>query len=65
MEHSIGLNLKALVGKNALEAYDTYIRLKELTDSVLLTNTQEEAMICDDYNLRDYGLPMGLVLKEN
>jgi|TergutMp193P3_1026864.scaffolds.fasta_scaffold10362_8 hypothetical protein len=65
MEHSTGFNLKALVGKNALEAYDTYIKLKELTDSVLFANAQEETMIYDDYNLRDYGHPMGLVLKEN
>jgi len=65
MEYSVGFNLKELVGKDALEAYDTYAELKKIADFALFTNVQKDTVICDNYDLRDYNYPMDLVLREN
>jgi len=61
MDTDIDLNLKELVGEKALEAYDTYVKLSEY--SLLFSNAQKDMVICDNYNLRNYSYPMGIVCK--
>ena len=60
--NSINFKLKELVSEDALEAYFTYVKLTEY--SSLSNNADNNLLICDDYNLRNYSYPMGLWIRE-
>jgi len=63
MEKEAPLNLKELIGKNALDAYDAYIKLTQYSN--LINDIQNDFLFCDDYKLRNYNFPLGIYVKGN